>query len=79
MATLLLAVSVAQAQITLKSPSWNALTPQEQQILAPLAPDWNKLDAAAQAEMAGHRAALPEDATRSAAADPGRRCVPGPS
>ncbi|MDE2359241.1 MAG: DUF3106 domain-containing protein [Betaproteobacteria bacterium] len=43
-AALLLAASVAQAQITLKSPSWNELSAHDQQVLAPLASDWNRLD-----------------------------------
>ena len=46
-ALVLAAASVAHAQITFKSPSWNELSPQERQVLAPLAPDWDKLDVAA--------------------------------
>ena len=37
--------SAAHAQIALGSPSWSQLTPQEKQVLAPLASDWNNLDA----------------------------------
>ena len=37
--------SAALAQITMGSPSWSQLTPQEKQVLAPLAPDWENLDA----------------------------------
>jgi len=37
--------TAAQAQITMRSPSWSQLSPQEQNVLAPLAPEWDKLDA----------------------------------
>ena len=37
--------TAATAQIALSSPSWKDLSPQERQILAPLASDWDKLDA----------------------------------
>ena len=50
---LLAAASVTHAQITLKSPAWAELSPQEKQILAPLAPDWDKLDASRKAKWRG--------------------------
>ena len=44
-AVLALAASAVEAQITLKSPSWNELSEPDRRVLAPLAPDWNNLDA----------------------------------
>ena len=38
------APSAALAQITLGSPSWSQLSPQEREVLAPLAPDWDSWD-----------------------------------
>src|SRR5262249_23081243 len=43
---LALSATAAQGQITLKSPSWNDLSPRDRQTLAPLSQDWNRLDAA---------------------------------
>ena len=43
-AIVLVATPAAQAQITFKSPSWGELSPNEKQVLAPLASDWDKLD-----------------------------------
>jgi hypothetical protein len=42
---LALTLPVASAQITMGSPSWSQLTPQERQVLAPLASEWENLDA----------------------------------
>ena len=46
-AALLLALASAQAvaQITMKSPKWSELSPQEREVLAPLQGDWEGLDA----------------------------------
>ena len=41
---LALAPGPLSAQITLKSPKWTELSPQEREVLAPLAPDWDALD-----------------------------------
>ena len=40
------AASTAQGQIALKSPAWKDLSGQDRQVLAPLASDWDHLDAA---------------------------------
>ena len=45
LAVLALAAGAAQGQITLKSPAWNELSEADRKVLAPLAPDWNTLDA----------------------------------
>jgi hypothetical protein len=50
---LALAASSAHAQIALKSPSWNDLSERDRQILAPLAGDWNHLDASRKAKWLG--------------------------
>ena len=50
---LLAAASVAHAQIALKSPMWLELSPQERETLAPLASDWDKLDAARKSKWRG--------------------------
>jgi hypothetical protein len=42
---LCLGLSVANAQTTRQNPSWGQLTPDEQQILAPIKAEWDKLDA----------------------------------
>jgi hypothetical protein len=41
-----LAASTAQGQITLKSPAWKDLPERDRQVLAPLASDWDHIDAA---------------------------------
>ncbi|MFO1283302.1 MAG: DUF3106 domain-containing protein, partial [Burkholderiales bacterium] len=44
-ALFVLAPAPSLAQIALKSPRWTELSPQEREVLAPLAQDWDKLDA----------------------------------
>ncbi len=46
LACAVLAASVALAAPPKKDPSWSELTPAQQQILAPLAAEWDRLDAA---------------------------------
>src|SRR5512147_3097131 len=41
---LFVSFSVLAAAPQKKQPSWAELTPEQQQVLAPLAPDWDKLD-----------------------------------
>ncbi len=48
---LCLGFSVANAQSSKQNPSWGQLTPEQQKILAPIQGEWDKLDAAAQAEV----------------------------
>ena len=50
---LLAAAPVTHAQIALKSPMWLELSVQEREILAPLASDWDKFDAARKAKWRG--------------------------
>src|SRR5581483_4564914 len=40
-----LAAGSAHAQLTLRSPGWNELSDSDRRVLAPLAPDWGRLDA----------------------------------
>ena len=44
-ALLLLGLTTALAQIAMKSPKWSELSAQDREVLAPLAGDWDKLDA----------------------------------
>ena len=39
--------------IGIRSPSWDSLPPSEKQFLAPLAPEWDKLDAQRKAKWRG--------------------------
>jgi len=39
--------------IGIRSPSWDSLPPSERQFLAPLAPEWDKLDAQRKAKWRG--------------------------
>ncbi|MET0918524.1 MAG: DUF3106 domain-containing protein [Burkholderiales bacterium] len=50
---LLAAAPVTHAQIALKSPMWLELSVQEREILAPLASDWDKFDAARKSKWRG--------------------------
>ena len=51
-----------------RGPQWASLTADQQQALAPLAGEWNKLSLRAQDEMARHRQALSGDEARRAEA-----------
>jgi hypothetical protein len=42
---LCLGLSVANAQSTKQNPAWEQLSPAQQQILAPIQGEWDKLDA----------------------------------
>jgi Spy/CpxP family protein refolding chaperone len=44
-ALLALAPASGLAQIAMKSPMWAELSPHDREVLAPLAPDWDRLDA----------------------------------
>jgi Protein of unknown function (DUF3106) len=45
LAALLAGAPVTAAPVVLRSPSWAELSPADQQVLAPLASDWDKFDA----------------------------------
>lgn len=52
-AVLLVTALPVSAQLPLSSPKWAELSPQERQVLAPLASEWNQLDATRKAKWRG--------------------------
>ena len=60
------------AQITLGSPSWSQLSPQEKQMLAPLASDWDKLDAQRKQKWRGIAQRYPKMSPTSSSASSSR-------
>ena len=73
------APSAAHAQITMGSPSWSQLSPQERQVLAPLAPDWNNLDAQRKQKWRGIAQRYPNMGLEEQQTDPAADEVRGPS